>query len=164
MNPVLIRMNKACSEKQPGFTLLELIVVVFIISLAMALIMPSFRDSGKNTLKTEAKHISSTLRYIYDEAVGKKQVYIFIVDFDNKSWGFKSEKESRNYRIKNDLEITDVVVPSLGKISTGEIVIKFGPLGPDEPIVLHLKKNTDEYTVIFNHLNGRTKILEEYTL
>lgn len=147
-----------------GFTLIELVMVIFIISLSVALIMPSFWGTEKNTLKTEAKHISSALRYIYDEAVGKKQIYLFNINLDNESWGFKSQKESRSFRIKGDVEIKDVLVPSLGEISKGEIIIEFGPMGPEEPIILHLKKGESEYTVIFNHLNGRTKILEGYTL
>ncbi len=152
------------NSRRAGFTLIELIIVIFIISLAMALIMPSFWGTGKTTLKTEARHISSALRYIYDEAVGKKQIYLFNINLDNESWGFKSKKESRSFRIKGDAEIIDVIVPSHGEISRGELIIEFGPMGPEEPIILHLKKGESEYTVIFNHLNGRTKILEGYEL
>ncbi len=151
-------------SRRAGFTLIELIVVLFIISLAMALIMPSFWATEKSILKSEARHISSALRYIYDEAIGKKQVYVLNINLDNKSWGFKSQKESRSFRMKGDVKIIDVVVPSHGEISRGELIIEFGPMGPEEPIILHLKKGESEYTVIFNHINGRTKILEGYTL
>jgi len=148
-----------------GFTLIELIVVIFIISLTVALVMPSFWGRTEKTmLKTEARHISSALRYVYDEAVGKKQIYSFNVNLDDESWGFKSKNESRSFKIKGDVEITDVIVPSHGEISRGEILIEFGPMGPPEPIILHLKKGESEYTIIFNHINGRTKVLEGYEL
>jgi len=146
-----------------GFTLIELIVVIFIISLTMAVIMPSLWSTERDTLKTEAKRISSVLRYIYDEAIGKKQAYILNINLDKESWGFESEKEFRSFRIEGDVEIRDIVVPSLGEVSTGEVIIEFGPLGPEEPLILHLRKGKSEYTVIFNHLNGRTKIYEGYT-
>ena len=123
-----------------GFTLIELIVVIFIISLAIALIMPSFWGTDKTALKTEARHISSALRYIYGEAVSKKQTCLFNINLDNKSWGFKSENESRNFKMQGDIEIKDVVIPSRGEISRGEVIIEFGPMGPDEPVTLHLKK------------------------
>ncbi len=153
-----------CNSRRTGFTLIELVVVIFLISLAAALVMPSIWNTDRNALKTEANHLSSTLRYIYDEAAGKKQTYVFNINFDNKTWGFESENESRNFSIKEDVVIKDIVVPSLGEVSNGEVTIEFGPLGPAEPITLHLQKGKSEYTIIFNHLNGRTKILEGYTL
>ena len=145
-----------------GFTLIELIVVIFIISLATALIMPSFWGTDKTALKTEARHISSALRYIYGEAAGKKQTYLFNINLDDKTWGFKSEKESRNFKMQGDMEIKDVVIPSHGEISRGEVIIEFGPMGPAEPVTLHLKKGESEYTIIFNQLNGRAKIFDGY--
>ncbi len=147
-----------------GFTLIELIIVLFIISLSTAIIMPSFWATEESIIKSEARHISSTLRYIYDEAVWKKRSHLLNFNFDNKSWGFKSSKESRNFQIKNDVQLKDVIVPSNGETSRGELFIEFGPMGPEEPIILHLKKGDYEYTIIFNHLNGRTKILEGYKL
>ncbi len=147
-----------------GFTLIELIVVISIISLATALIMPSFWGTEKTAVKTEARHISSTLRYIYDEAVTKKQIYVLNINLGEESWGFKSKKESRRFEIKDNVEIRDVIIPSHGEISRGEVIIEFGPMGPDEPIIVHLKKGESEYTIIFNQLNGRTKIIEGYTL
>lgn len=152
------------NSRRIGFTLLELIVVIFIISLAAALIMPSVWESPESEVKAEAKHISSVLRYIYDEAIGKKQTYLFKINLDNNSYGFESKKESRSYRIKKDGELKDVIIPSLGEVLRGEVIVEFGPLGPGEPIIVHLINDEAEYTVIFNHLNGRTKILEGYTL
>ena len=147
-----------------GFTFIELVVVIFILSLATAFIMPSFWETEKDAVKTEAKHLSSALRYIYDNAVGKKQTYSFNVNLDNESWGFKSKKETRNFKTKGDVEIRDIIASSLGEVSNGEVTIEFGPMGPEEPIILHLRKGKSEYTIILNPLNGRTKIFEGYTL
>ncbi len=147
-----------------AFTLIELLIVIFIISLTTALIMPSFWDSGERALKSEAKRISSTLRYVYDEAVGKKQAYILKINLDNNSWGFESEKESRSFQMEKDVMFKDVIIPSHGEISEGEVTMEFGPLGPGEPVTVHLIKNQKEYTITFNHLNGRAKILEGYVL
>lgn len=147
-----------------GFTLLELIVVIFIISLSLMLIMPAFWISDERILKTEARHFSSTLRYIHDEAIGKKQPYLLRVNLDRNTWGFNSEKETRSFTVKEDIRIKDIVIPSHGEISQGEITVVFGPLGPEEPIVLHLQKGEAQYTIIFNHINGRTKIHKGYIL
>lgn len=140
-------------------------VVVFIISISLALIMPSlWVSSDMSALRTEARHMGSSLRYVYDEAVGRKQTYLLNINLDDRSWGFESSGIARSFKIKGDIEINDVMIPSHGKISRGEITVVFGPLGPEEPIILHLRKGDSEYTVIFNHLNGRVKIHEGYVL
>lgn len=126
--------------------------------------MPSFWDTGERALKSEARRISSTLRYVYDEAVGKKQTYTFRIDLDKNSWGFESEKESRSFQMKKDVMFKDIIIPSHGEITAGEVTLEFGPLGPEEPVTVHLIKDKNEYTVNFNHLNGRAKILEGYVV
>jgi hypothetical protein len=51
----------------------------------------------------------------------------------------------------------------MGKRSEGEVTVEFGLLGPDEPIIIHLVSGDSEYTVVFNHITGRTKIIKGYT-
>ncbi|MBI4826896.1 MAG: type II secretion system protein [Nitrospirae bacterium] len=147
-----------------GFTLLELIVVIFIISLATALIMPSFIQSPESALKSEAKHISSTMRYVYDQAMGRKEAYLFRINPEDSSWGFEGSSEKKVFKAKEDVKFKDVLIPSAGELTTKEVTVKFGPLGPEEPIVLHLISSDTEYTVIFNNLNGKSKIVEGYIL
>jgi general secretion pathway protein H len=151
-------------NKKKGFTLLELIVVMVIISIATALIMPSFWSSPESALKSEAKHISSTMRYLYNEAAGKKKVYQFNVNPEDGTWGFESSVETKAYKIRDDVAFKDVLLPSNGELTKKRITLNFGPLGPEEPIVLHLTSEDNDYTVIFNHLNGRSRILEGYVL
>ncbi len=159
--------NKTIDKRQisiGGFTLIELIVVIFIISLTASIIMPSIWGSGERSLKSEAKRIGNTLRYIYDEAVSKKQNYALKLDIDNSTWAFESKSESRSFEIKDEVMFKDIIVPSHGEVSTGELILLFGPLGPEEPITVHLIKDEAEYTVKFNHLNGRAKVYEGYII
>jgi len=144
-----------------GFTLFELVIVIFIISLTSALIMPSFWDSGERALKAEAKRTAGTLRYIYDEAAGKKQTYILTFNIDKGFWGFKSDTETRIIKLKDRVLFKDITIPSLGNVSEGEVIMEFGPLGPAEPVTIHLMKNDAEYTIIFNHISGRAKIYDD---
>lgn len=150
------------NRKQSAFTLIELVIVIFIISLTTALIVPNLWETGERGLRSEAKRIGNTLRYVYDEAVGKKQTYILKVNIDEGSWGFESKNESRSFQVKNDIVFKDIIIPSLGRITTGETILPFGPLGPEEPVTFHLSKDEFEYTVIFNNLNGRAKVYEGY--
>lgn len=145
-----------------GFTLVELIIVIFIISMTAALIMPSLWDTGERALKAESRRISNTLRYIYDEALGKKQTYNLKINLDKDVWSYKSKNESRSFELKDRVMFKDIIVPSLGDVSLGEVIMAFGPLGPEEPVIVHLMKKEKEYTVVFNHISGRTKVYEGY--
>lgn len=147
-----------------GFTLIELIVVIFILSIASALIIPSFMDAGEGALKSDAKRLGSALRYVHDQSVSKKKAYLFNINLDNDSYGFTGEGESKRFRLKDDVYLKDIQLASLGARSDGEVTLKFGPLGTEEPIILHLSKGKDEYTVIFNNINGRAGIYEGYKL
>ncbi|MBI4844409.1 MAG: prepilin-type N-terminal cleavage/methylation domain-containing protein [Nitrospirae bacterium] len=147
-----------------GFSLIELIVVIFIMSLAMALIMPSFTDIAGSRLKSAASGISGTMKYVYNEAAARKKIYTFSVNMEQSTWGFESMDESRTFRAGKDIKFKDVMVPSAGVLKEKMVSIDFGPLGPEEPIVIHLTDKEKDYTIFFNNLNGRSRILEGYIL
>ncbi|MEW6077240.1 MAG: GspH/FimT family pseudopilin [Thermodesulfobacteriota bacterium] len=66
-----------------GFTLLELIVVLAIISLMSALIVPRLSGPlGNLELKTTARTISASLRYARSRAAAEKTVYAALFDLD----------------------------------------------------------------------------------
>ncbi len=162
-NKIDIHKARFISNKA-AFTLIELTLVILIISIASALIMPVLWDSGERSLKSEAKRIANTLRYVYDEAAGKKMDYVLKIDIDGDTWGFESENESRTFNMKKDVMFKDILVPSHGNIVNGQLEILFGPLGPQEPVTVHLIKDDAEFTIKFNHLNGRAKVLKGYVL
>jgi general secretion pathway protein H len=66
-----------------GFTLLELIIVLIIISLVSAFVVPKLTGPLSNLdLKTASKNISSSLRYIRSHAAAEKTTYVALFDFD----------------------------------------------------------------------------------
>jgi len=147
-----------------GYTLFELLVVLFIISLSMAIITPSVWKTQRDRLKDETRHLSTTLRYVYDRALSTKETCLLRFNLDEDSYAFSIRGESREHRIDIDGALRDIVIPSMGRISEGEVTIKFGALGPEEPIIVHLGSGDIEYTVFFNNLTGRTNIYEGYRL
>jgi type II secretion system protein H len=69
--------------KNNGFSLIELIVVLLIISLSISLVIPSLsRFSRTIELKAAAKKVSAILRYYRSEAVNKGKVYQVLFDSD----------------------------------------------------------------------------------
>jgi len=69
--------------KNKGFSLIELIVVLLIISLSISLVTPSLsRFSRTIELKAATKKVSGILRYYRSEAVNKRHVYQILFDSD----------------------------------------------------------------------------------
>jgi len=69
--------------KRKGFSLIEVMVVLILISLSMLLVTPSFSRFSKTVeLKGAAKKISAILRYCRSEAVNRGKVYQVLLDPD----------------------------------------------------------------------------------
>lgn len=69
--------------KGRGFSFIEIIVVLVLLSLAVALVAPSFsRFSRSVELKAAAKKVSAILRYYRSEAVNQGKVYQIFFDPD----------------------------------------------------------------------------------
>ncbi len=66
-----------------GFSLIEMVVVLLIISLGIALIAPSLsRFSSTVELKGAAKKVSAILRFYRSEAINRGKVYHILFDSD----------------------------------------------------------------------------------
>jgi prepilin-type N-terminal cleavage/methylation domain-containing protein len=160
--PLLITYPSSHTLYIKGFTLLELLVVIFIISISTAIIMPSIWRTREDMVKNEVRHLSTTLRYVHDMAVSSKETFVFRFNLDNDIYAFKIRGEARTHKIHINDGLQDVIIPSIGKVSEGEVIVDFGPLGPDEPITVHIGDKEVEYTIFFNNLTGRTRIYEGY--
>ena len=138
-----------------GFTLLELIVVLFVISVVMALVLPSFTGFGEQKLKSEVREMASILRYMNDSAVARKATYFIRFDLDDGmvSWTGPDGKREKTFD-----DITVVTTQATGRVSRGEITFFFEPLGTRENISVHLSDGDNDMSVTLHHLSGRVKI------
>ena len=74
------------SRDHNGFTLLELLVVLVLISILSALVAPRVGNSIRNmTLTGAAQKIAASLRYARSKAVSEKETYIAVLDLKNSS-------------------------------------------------------------------------------
>jgi general secretion pathway protein H len=145
-------------DHQPsGFTLLELIVVIFIISLTAALVFPSFYGLGEKKISAEAGKIASLIRYLNDTAIYTKETYSLTFDLSDRSMAWKGPDGERHEDVKS---LYSLALPSKGKLREGKATIFFGPLGAAENIEVHLKDKEKDMTVTFSPISGRAKINE----
>ena len=67
--------------RNKGFSLIELVIVLVLISLSLALVAPSFsRFSKRVELKTTAQRVSGILRYFRSESIQSGKIYQIIFD------------------------------------------------------------------------------------
>ena len=79
-----------------GFTLLELLVVLVIISLMSVLVVPQLTGSlAKTNLQTASKKISASLRYARSQAASKKITYVAIFDFEKDRLSIMTGQEAQ---------------------------------------------------------------------
>ena len=144
-----------------GFTLLELLVVLFIITTLAALAFPSIWGE---LVKDDKVALASTLRNLREEVVSTKKEILFTVDFKERQFRIKGAKgipkdKSRIIDMKDD-ETWEIFIPSRGTIKEGEVIVAFTPSVQEELIALYLTKNNKDTTIMLNNLSGEVEIEE----
>jgi general secretion pathway protein H len=70
-----------------GFTLVELVVVLVIVSLMLALVGTSIsRNVSGAEMRTAARKVAATLRYTRTQAILTKSEQVFLVDTESRSY------------------------------------------------------------------------------
>lgn len=162
-----MRISQTGTSSKEGFTLIELIVVIFIVSLFLAITVPSFTGIESHNAKTEVKRIASILRYLNDTASARKEELYLTVDLNNHSISYTTEEGERMERIEY---LRSVFLETKGEINDGSVKITFTPTGAGEFLRFYLDNNRDSersstsgkalIVVEFNPLSGRVRIDE----
>ncbi len=137
----------------PGFTLLELSLVLFIIGLLVAVTVPRLGDLGGTRLESSARRLASLVRYLNGEAAFSSQLYRLNYDLDKRTYWVSvlvanqnapefiadTSPLARPVQLPSSITFVDVHVPSAGRVSTGRVYTYFYPQGYTDPTVIHLR-------------------------
>ncbi len=167
------RRSKIRHGRQAGFTLLEMVVVIVILSVVALVVLPRLPFAHEQDLKTSARTLAASLRYLGDLAISTKQHYrLHITLLNNETRVTRvipegdelavTDTSLNHLSLLDGIVFGDVVTPRLGKVSQGEAVVDFGPLGVEDLTVIHLKRKDDSqyYTVVVYPGSGRVTVLE----
>jgi prepilin-type N-terminal cleavage/methylation domain-containing protein len=162
-----------------GFTLFELVIVLFIVSLFLGLVsVPIEGVLAGGDLGRAARMIMSEVSRLRGEAAYTRKAQVLILNItENSLYPYEpkdekkledllKEKEQLDTK-KQDLppgvSIEDVVVLSRGKDQEGEAFIRFFANGCVDHSLIHLKNNADEAcTLEINPVTGWVRIHEGY--
>ena len=159
--------------KSKGFTLLELLVVIAILGTILLIVFPKIPLLEDYTLNAEARRVAGLFRYAQESASTKKMYYRLwfypekeVIEIESSSDGMEFKKIQEpsfmGLTLKSGVDMTDIALSTLGKVSGGGVAVIFGPTGGAEPFSLHLKMRQRLLTINYNPYSGRVKILEEY--
>lgn len=145
-------------SRAPGFSMLELLVVLAIMALVTAAVVPIFGKGVSTTeLKSAARSLASGLRLARSEAVSQHRQTFLVLDVAGRR--FKVDQDPKQYPLPRDVELKlftaqkDLVDEAVG-------AIRFFPDGGSNGGRITIASGERKYEVDVDWLTGRIAILE----
>ena len=169
---------KLSMNKHRGFTLFELILVIFIMSLILMLVLPNLSSlTPAEEKKAALRKLTSLMVWTQNRAVIESENYALIFDFNKQEYRvrkrFIPEGEPEedhvlfSHKLPENMKFKDVMIPS-DTFDSEYFIINHHPNGMVEPYILHLELDDgsgEEKQIIsvkVNPLTGEPKIYEGY--
>ena len=132
-----------------GFTLLELIVVISLLSIMLVLTVPRFHETlFLDETKTSSRWIIGKIRALKEAAIRDQKQYTLHIDLDTERFWVTDESmaaealESATLNaepLPDGLKIADIEYPIRGKIDSGQTEITFYKDGHSDKVLIHLQ-------------------------
>ena len=160
------------SNKPAGFSLLELVVVMLILTAMLGLVLPEASlVFMRNDLKTSSRRLAGAVAYARSQAMLERRVQELTLDLDaNAFWtnpmGDSDESDvepTGKQTLEGEVRFMDVRKALDEQLTSGRVALRFQPKGLVEPAVIHLTGSGDRVqTLLIKAFNGRCVILDGY--
>ncbi len=151
-----------------GFTLIELVVTLFLLSLLFMIVFPALENlSPTYKIRSIAREIGDMILESRSNSLIKGETFGIRYDFDHqrfgmvypKNYGSKSgpEREVLNYTyLGRDVRLISITYPDGKEVSSGVVDIDFEPLGGKGSHILLLSTpgNKRKFWIKFNEFSG----------
>jgi general secretion pathway protein H len=156
-----------------GFTLVEIVVVVALISLFVVFSVPLFTSIGTSNLGTSARRLGGTIKYLFNESALSGLEYRLIFDLDRGTYRAQvlesdgelvdAPDQGREAALKGAVRFKDLQVPGRGKFSAGQVTTRLHPSGWAEETIIHLDDGAGAMlTLRVMPLTGTTEVFDGY--
>jgi prepilin-type N-terminal cleavage/methylation domain-containing protein len=147
--------------RERGFSLLELIVVIFILSLVMAVSYPSLsRGASSLHLRTTGRDILNTFRLAREKAISEQTGMQLAIDREKQEIVLSDNlgENGRKYFLPRDVKIHRMAM-SDHEVFEGFLIIRFFPNGSADNARLLLKsENGSLLQIISDPFSGGARI------
>ncbi len=159
-------LNSELKGEPNGFTLLELILVLLLMSLIAGLTLPFVASTlDRIKLQSEVRQFASALQFARSEAISKKTLFTFNIDIDKNQYWLaipKQEEVTQSKSIDETVRILDYQRAD-ETLTEGAFMILFYPRGNSTGGTLRFQSTDDKdeeniYAVIIDPITGRPKI------
>lgn len=177
-----LRKKARCRNKtEAAFTLLELLVVCFLISIMLLVSVPALRDTFlTDPLKSTTRKIIGTVRSLRGEAIRSRQSFILSFDLDHKRIKYKKDIEQKINQqdldekknpvetdttvvdLPSSVQIMDVWTKSDGKQTQGTVDLWISPQGYMDMTVVHITDDNETLSIFFSPFLASIKVVGGY--
>jgi general secretion pathway protein H len=166
-------LNSEHNTFPAGFTLIELIVVMVLITTMTAFAIPKIRSSlFTDQLRATARRFIGLVAETGQEARSKRTEVELRFDRDQHLFttaptaGITKDEAVKRYlnvQVSESVQVVDISTVHGGKKTVGELVIPFSSRGYVDKTVVHFRDDSgDELSVILSPFLGVTRVLEGY--
>ncbi len=160
-------------NNRSGFTLIELMVVIVVLSLASLISLPLLADRGEGDERLKLRRITGIVKQLYNEATLTRDEHVLMFDINDNSlrtFRLRSrfgavEKEPFGREMElSPLKLKKVEVGGKGTFRTGQVSVRVFPLGwMEQTQVMVQKGDGEEVQLAFSPLTGSVTIDAEHT-
>jgi general secretion pathway protein H len=160
-------------NKESGFTLIELTIVVLLLGLFSLLVVPRLPGVGEDGLKSSTRRIAGTVKYFFNEAALSGRPHRLEYNLDEGTFRVRRIEvdgevvelsgTGKEQRLKGRVRFKDIDIPGRGSFSQGEVVTEIQPVGWMEETVVHLEEEGGRtLTLRIMPYTGTTEVFDGY--
>ena len=151
-------------SKRAGFTLIELIIVLFLVGIIAGLAgLYIGKDTGSLELKKFTKEVSAVMRSARNRAVSEKKIYCFVIDNDELMLRlFSEDTDYTNVTLIMEKEIPEELQVDLLGSGREAAYVEFFPGGSTTGGVIEITNmKGSRFLISVNRITGKLIVEKE---
>jgi general secretion pathway protein H len=158
------------STEQTGFTLIELVVVISLLSIFALISLPLLTNQGDGGQRQAMRRLAGQVKLLYNEAALTRDIHLLTFNLDEDSFStFRMERSGGQLekvpvaeaRSLAPLRIEQIQVAGKGSFRSGEVTVRIYPQGWMEETWIQLENAATQITTLnFVPMTGSTRIYD----